>query len=317
MNNSSEITRGFITIATGKPHYYEIARNLLRSYRLFSPEPLPFAIVCDQQNAITSEFDDVIVIENPCYSFLDKLRLPDLVPYDETIFIDADCLAYRDLNGLWKAFEGAGDFSSVGYSYPFGTSDGWFQRDDAGPFKDKVKFTMILQGGLYFFRKGKLKTFSSACGYILDNYDMFRFPTYPSTNPIDEPIFALASSILGYPPAISYKHLFCYYPLCDSIKADISKGRLSYRYPYKMRDTLGRYFLHWSTVETRGEMYAEEVRKLEAMVESGFKPPRRWEYRNRLTDCVRVIETVVFRFMYYHIPKGLRERLSALFKYFR
>ena len=64
-------------------------------------------------------------------------------------------------------------------------------------------------------------------------------------------------------------------------------------------------------------MYAEEVRKLEAMVESGFKPPRRWEYRNRLTDCVRVIETVVFRFMYYHIPKGLRERLHALFKYFR
>ena len=170
---------------------------------------------------------------------------------------------------------------------------------------------------LYFFRKGKLKTFSSACGYILDNYDMFRFPTYPSTNPIDEPIFALASSILGYPPAISYKHLFCYYPLCDSIKADISRGRLSYRYPYKMRDTLGRYFLHWSTVETRGEMYAEEVRKLEAMVESGFKPPRRWEYRNRLTDCVRVTETVVFRFMYYHIPKGLRERLCALFKYFR
>lgn len=98
------MTRGFVTIATGDEWYYRIAVNLLRSYRLFSAKPLPFAIICDRTLPCTSEFDQVILIDRPFRSYLDKLHLPRLIPFDETIFIDADCLAFRDLNDFGVAF---------------------------------------------------------------------------------------------------------------------------------------------------------------------------------------------------------------------
>ena len=98
------MSRGFITIATGQEHYYEIAYNLLISYRLFSEEPLPFAILCDRENKYTKHFDITVIMKNPNCSYLDKLQFPQYTPFDETIFIDADSLAYRDLNDFWDIF---------------------------------------------------------------------------------------------------------------------------------------------------------------------------------------------------------------------
>lgn len=51
------MTRGFITIATGKELYYQLAQNLLKSYRLYSRNPMPFAILCDRENTYTEQFD--------------------------------------------------------------------------------------------------------------------------------------------------------------------------------------------------------------------------------------------------------------------
>ena len=110
--------KGFVTIATGNSMYYIMARNLLLSYRHFAKDPLPFAIICDRTNRYTDCFDDVILLRNPSRSYNDKLCLPSLVPYDQTIFIDADCLAYSDLNDMWKMFEGAPAFGVLGRQLP-------------------------------------------------------------------------------------------------------------------------------------------------------------------------------------------------------
>lgn len=96
--------KGFVTVATGNTMYYIMARNLLLSYRHFATDPLPFAIICDRTNRYTDCFDDVILLRDPTRSYNDKLLLPSLVPYDQTIFVDADCLAYRDLNDMWTIF---------------------------------------------------------------------------------------------------------------------------------------------------------------------------------------------------------------------
>ena len=54
-------SRGFITVASGKDEYYQLAANLVQSYRLFCGESLPFAILCDRENEATALFDDVIL----------------------------------------------------------------------------------------------------------------------------------------------------------------------------------------------------------------------------------------------------------------
>ena len=97
--------RGFVTIATGKTHYYRIAKNLLDSYRVNASGAFPFAIICDRENEYTAAFDKVVMLDNPTHSYMDKLRLFDCLPWEETIFIDADCLVYGDIDRWWKLFE--------------------------------------------------------------------------------------------------------------------------------------------------------------------------------------------------------------------
>lgn len=112
------MTRGFITIATGKEQYYKIAANLILSYRLYADNPLPFAIIAEEENEYTALFDDVILTSEALHSFLDKFLLLKLCPYDENIFIDADSLVYGDLNEYWDFFRNATDFSAIGVNVP-------------------------------------------------------------------------------------------------------------------------------------------------------------------------------------------------------
>ncbi len=83
----TEKTRGFITIATGEEKYYRFAVNLLMSYRLYCPNPMPFAIMCDQENTYTAEFDQAVLFRKSEHPYFDKFELLKLAPYDETIFI--------------------------------------------------------------------------------------------------------------------------------------------------------------------------------------------------------------------------------------
>lgn len=52
------MTRGFITLAVGKDFYYELANNLLLSYRKKTPPAarVPWTIVCDRENQWTVNF---------------------------------------------------------------------------------------------------------------------------------------------------------------------------------------------------------------------------------------------------------------------
>lgn len=93
-----KINKGFITVATGTKEYYSLAKNLLDSYLYFCDSPLPFSIITDKGNQMIDGFDKVIILDNPKNNTLDKLEILESSPYDETIFIDSDCLAYADLN---------------------------------------------------------------------------------------------------------------------------------------------------------------------------------------------------------------------------
>lgn len=56
-------TRGFCTIATGNEKYYEMAAQLLRSYRKHTKDDIPFAIICDRENKNVLGFDKVVLME--------------------------------------------------------------------------------------------------------------------------------------------------------------------------------------------------------------------------------------------------------------
>ena len=170
-------SKGFVTIATGRDEYYRLAHNLLLSYKYFTKSPLPFALLCDRENEYTSDFDQIVLMDDVYRTSLDKLKLLGLAPFEENIFIEADCLAYKDLNGLWDIFAGCPDFCTLGTRLSLQSEKGWFKRCDVGEFQDMVHFCIIFQGGVYFIRRRQdsLGFFSKVCEYVQNNYKKYRF----------------------------------------------------------------------------------------------------------------------------------------------
>ena len=102
---------------------------------------------------------------------MDKIDLLINLPYDETIFIDADCIAYNDLNYYWKAFENSTDMSAFGRIMDLNSEEGWYNKDKLGKLKSKVDYCQDFHGGIYYFRKSKvLNKIYQYCMEISKNY---------------------------------------------------------------------------------------------------------------------------------------------------
>ncbi len=266
---NSESTRGFVTIATGDDRYYSLALYLLESYRYTSAQPLPFAILCDRENEITEQFDRVILMSNPTHSYIDKLRLGEYLPFDETVFIDADCLAYSDLNGLFDIFHDATDVSCLGMTEPLAEqNNGWFSllsfpesahldghiitREEA---KKRIPYCVGLHGGMLYMRKSKLtgEVFRDALSFAED-YSFYRFRLF--RKPADEPVLALSMALHNCLP-IPYERfeLTCFWTVKNP-KLDM------YHQKAHRIDGIPIRLLHWGTKNTKTPIYKKQITQL-------------------------------------------------------
>ena len=268
------MTKGFITIATGKEEYYQLARNLLHSYRYFCKEPLPFAILSDRGNEYTAEFDDVLIFPNGASnSYLDKLCLAEYAPYDTTIFIDADCLAYGDLNILFEHFKDADDFSCFGRVLPLDDKTGWFEYENLGELQEKVSYVVGLHGGIYYIRKGETsrKVFEDAKSFI-PNYRQYQFRGKFDLG--DEPLVALSMAVNNcHPISFIQEDICCYWEHTEHMAIDITKGKATVNSQYET------ILLHWGTRFTCELEYKKQVELL------GILESPRKDATKRIAQC--------------------------------
>ena len=267
------MTKGFVTIATGKEMYYAMARNLLISYRFHNHGGPPFAIICDRENNYTEDFDDVVVMDSPMFSYLDKLRLPELAPYDETIFIDADSLVLRDLGGLWDVVAKSPDYGIYGAVLDPDSEEGRIELERSGPLRERMHSPSSCQGGMRFVRKSPgLDGFIDLSMYIMRHYDEFQKPGHPK--PSDDMILPLVCSIYDFPPSEDWSRIFCFLP--DSVikEFDLLKGEISYVWKVNGEEMgPGCYFLHFGNKATREWLYNREVYRL-SRAAGGLDPSR-------------------------------------------
>lgn len=259
------LTKGFITIATGKKQYYEIARNLLRSYRFTTKNPLPFALLCDTENEYTKEFDAVRIFEKPTRSYLDKLNMFDLLPYDINIFIDADCLVYRDINRLFDVFENTDDFSCFGRVLPLDDKTGWFEHENLNTdLQKQIDYVVGLHGGIYYMRKTeKCKKVLGDAKAFSRNYADYKFKGKFET-PGDEPVVALSMAVNKCKPI---KHdlsaIFCYWECENNIKLSF-KNNSAYIVPANVYTDI----VHWGTRFTKIPIYLKQIAALALLREN-------------------------------------------------
>lgn len=257
--------KGFITVATGKDRYYIMAHNLLRSYRFHAKSPMPFAIICDRANEWTADFDSVVIVETPTRSYMDKMRILDLSPFDETLFVDADSLAFRDLNEMWSLFEDSPDVGVVGVTFPLDSKEGWWDVKNLGELQNKVDYKMICQGGVYYVRKcGKeLPGFIDTCRFIEQHYSEYHFRVFGAIL-ADEPIMSLASCVHHYMPLKHWTEIFAYYPYTQNLSADIVSGHVAFNWTESPEHRfMNSFLIHFGTVYARHRwLYKREVFKL-------------------------------------------------------
>lgn len=256
--------RGFITIATGNERYYKLAENLLTSYRFNCKNPFPFAVIADEENQYTAKFDDVIIIDNPSCSFMDKLRLYDLLPYDETIFIDADSLAFGDLNKWFSFFENQGDFSLFGYAHEdLNTNKGWFNYSGMKEYKKDIHFIPSFNGGVYYMKK------TAACEKVFEiakrcaeHYHEYSFNMFK--DPADEPVLALGMTVCGFRPFEGgWGNELLFAPDERKLLIDTTCSEAFYEMDGR---TVSPTLIHWGNYKTRKSLYRFEAEKLNKFV---------------------------------------------------
>lgn len=197
-------TKGFITVATGG-YYCRLAENLAMSYRLFSDNKYPFYAITDRKGAkrLKKYFDGVVVLDEPHYTFLDKMEIARYTPFDRTVFIDADADIVSDISFLMDDFERNGSaLSCIGSLIPIGDERRPVHFDGRAVEHFGIDHFVAFNGGVYYFRK--CDELTSCIDFIFDDliphYRDYGLKEFRQGQMADEPLYGLAMVVRGFAP---------------------------------------------------------------------------------------------------------------------
>ena len=104
------VARGFITMAAGSPRYLEMAVDMTLSLRGHTRYPM--ALITDEPVAAIAHehYGDVfaeirLLGEDFKEGRARKYGVAEATPWDETIFVDADCIVLSPLEHMWASLE--------------------------------------------------------------------------------------------------------------------------------------------------------------------------------------------------------------------
>lgn len=294
------MTKGFVTIATGCETYFVLARNLLRSYRDNCKQHVRFAVITDRENEYTQEFDDVVILDNPSRTWMDKIELLRYCPYDENIFIDADSLIYQDINFLWDVYRDADDFSCFGKVLPMDSTEGWFTAEAARQYP--IRFITHLHGMLYFVRPGEtVERMYELCQKIISDYHTVNFKAFNNTL-ADEPVFALAMAVLDLRPTERKPEYYCFVPFSTKIRTNYVLRSVYFENP-KDGPVDRCCIVHWGNQNTLKTRYRRDEYSLNAC------------YGRQITVWDRICGAFVYgKYRAVELAKSLRDWMKWFFE---
>lgn len=263
--------KGFVTLAVGNTAYFRMASNLLDSYLFHTSESnrLPFAILTDKENEYTSRFDDVVLVDSLPASYMAKIELLVNLPYKENIFIDADCLVYRNPEKLWDIFGGYSGVKCIGLTLPLDSDKGWFRAEDVGEYSDQIPFCIVTHGGVMYIKDDiTTKRIYETCLSIIPKYNHYKFQIF--SKPADEPIIALSMSVNNCRPierSDTTAIVYCFLAVAYRVKMNIKKGFLSYQGVKGGKWYNDVYIIHWQNKNTSTPRYFRELDRLSQLNE--------------------------------------------------
>jgi len=115
--------RGIAVLLFGHKLYLELTKKLAMSIRLNSPG-IPLAVITSFYDPELKELFDFVLPYEPDFGYgvIQKLSIDRYAPFDETVFIDCDCLVFGAIDDMWDKFKNVsvgvvGDMVQKGYWY--------------------------------------------------------------------------------------------------------------------------------------------------------------------------------------------------------
>jgi hypothetical protein len=252
--------RGIITIAHGDKRYIEMAKMLALSLKLTNPG-IARAIISDLSK---EEFDglyDHYIPYNPAYGkgLSQKLYLDQYSPFDETLFIDSDCLVIDSLDSTFKL---CGDHSFAVFGDQI-TSGDWYM--DVAKMCQKFNLASIplFNGGTYYFKKNDTTTkIYEQARKLHEQYGELGFHDFRgSIN--EEPLVAVAMAMNGV-EAVDDKGAAMRTPigLVGPFEIDVLNGKCNFN-----KEGIGVQpaIVHFSGAFSTAFHYKREVCKLKSI----------------------------------------------------
>lgn len=197
--------QGYISLATGSSFYLDLALNLALSIKFNDPKR-PFALVAGHDLEIPPEYEtfiDQIVRLPPLDGFhgcLNKLRVSTVSPFEETMFVDSDCLLVKsDMDRHWLRYDAPG-FSAAGTGV---TKGSWYGFDIQSVLKAlQVPYMVKLNSGVFYFRRGDEtnRFFNAALDLVCQRADLLGIFHHNKLQLADEPFIGTTMGLLGLEP---------------------------------------------------------------------------------------------------------------------
>jgi hypothetical protein len=306
------LSEGLITIAYGPEKYIRMARALALSYRRHN-QLRPFAIVTDDRNVKDLEnYFDVVIPLNSTYGVgvVQKLNLDRYSPFDETLFVDSDCLFYKSPERLWRLYSGK-DFTVRGWRY----LTGWTEYEkksryefvrDTPDFLRQNKLTRLphFNSGVLFFRKSETASnvFVNARS-VYEKRTTLGFVPFKNAPIADEPAFAVALEISGVEmdPWDNQEGMETALNMEDVYSINVLTGKGRFR---KNGTDCDPVLIHFNVDAQNGTTYNREVCRLE--FENYWLGPLYVEVALTIRFWSSVMERT--KRFFIRMPERLRER---------
>ena len=199
------LSKGFLTLVDGTQryrrgdHYERMAKGLIRSIRQYDKD-FPCAIITDSKDKELLGLADEMIRPNTKYGLgtIHKLYLDIYTPFEETIFIEPDCLLYEDPQELWTAMQTAGESVVIQRQEErrFKHGDNSFSINDMTHFLNSCGLEYIYHtiGGLIYFRQDRKakEVFSVARDLYVKRKDLGIKKLSNQIEVADETLFATA-----------------------------------------------------------------------------------------------------------------------------
>lgn len=150
--------QGYLTVALDQDKYVAMAHNLARSIRYFDQDR-PICLVYNDKVTLSPDIEQIFthrVRMPPRDGYLgcmNKIRLDQFSPFEETMYIDADCLLVKgDIDRHWQQMTKC-YFTMTGQKRRSGH---WNTLDIAQVCKRfDIPHIIQMNSGVFYFRKGE------------------------------------------------------------------------------------------------------------------------------------------------------------------